>query len=143
MSISNKARHQLQDQVDGKTVIPIAQLIGFKLISFDYGRSKFTMKVTQKHHNPMGTVHGGIYCDIADAAMGVAFATTLAENETFGTVNFQINFLKTAREEEFVAEGYLLKKTRTIGFLEAKIYDSLNDLVATAQSTCKIINLKS
>lgn len=142
MSISDKVRPFFQDQLDGKITVPIAQLIGFKLISFDYGKAKFTMKVDQKHHNPMGTVHGGVYCDIADAAMGVAFATTLAENETFGTINFQINFLKTARVEEFVAEGYLIRKTRTIGFLEAKIYDSKKDLIATAQSTCKIINSK-
>jgi acyl-coenzyme A thioesterase PaaI-like protein len=31
----------------------------------------------------MGTLHGGILCDIADAAMGLAFATTLAEEELF------------------------------------------------------------
>jgi acyl-coenzyme A thioesterase PaaI-like protein len=31
-----------------------------------------------QHANPMGTLHGGMLCDIADAAMGMAFASKLA-----------------------------------------------------------------
>jgi len=40
----------------------------------------------------MGTLHGGILCDIADAAMGIAFAGTLAPEESFTTVELKINF---------------------------------------------------
>jgi uncharacterized protein (TIGR00369 family) len=40
----------------------------------------------------MGTLHGGILCDIADAAMGMAFASTLAPDESFTTVELKINF---------------------------------------------------
>jgi pimeloyl-ACP methyl ester carboxylesterase len=39
----------------------------------------------------MGTLHGGIYCDLADAAMGYAYAATLAEGEyaDFGAVTIE------------------------------------------------------
>lgn len=47
-----------------------------------------------RHANPMGTLHGGVLCDIADAAMGMAYASTLEEGETFGTLELKINFLK-------------------------------------------------
>jgi acyl-coenzyme A thioesterase PaaI-like protein len=30
----------------------------------------------------MGILHGGVFCDIADAAMGIAYASTLEEGET-------------------------------------------------------------
>jgi acyl-coenzyme A thioesterase PaaI-like protein len=40
----------------------------------------------------MGTLHGGILCDIADAAMGMAFASTLAPDESFTTIELKINF---------------------------------------------------
>jgi acyl-coenzyme A thioesterase PaaI-like protein len=33
----------------------------------------------------MGTLHGGILCDIADAAMGIAYASNLDEGESFTT----------------------------------------------------------
>jgi acyl-coenzyme A thioesterase PaaI-like protein len=37
--------------------------------------------------NPMGTLHGGILCDLTDAAMGMAFASTLALDESFTTTD--------------------------------------------------------
>lgn len=142
MSNFDSARLRLQKEIDGQTVIPVAQLIGFKLVSFEFGKATFLLEAGKKHHNPMGTIHGGIYCDIADAAMGVAFASTLQPNESFGTISFQINFLKSLSQDTLRAEGYLVKKGRSIGFLESKIYSVDNELVATAQSTCKITSKK-
>lgn len=41
----------------------------------------------------MGTLHGGVLCDLADAAMGMAFAsTTLAPDESFTTIALSISF---------------------------------------------------
>ena len=42
----------------------------------------------------MGTLHGGVLCDLADAAMGMAFVTTLAPDESFTTVELSINFFR-------------------------------------------------
>jgi uncharacterized protein (TIGR00369 family) len=47
-----------------------------------------------QHANPMGTLHGGILCDLADAAMGIAYASTLEEGESFTTLELKINFFK-------------------------------------------------
>ena len=142
MSVHPSLKSNLQAIIDGKSVVPISKLIGFNMTSFEYGKAIFEMRANPKHHNPMGTIHGGVYCDIADAAMGLAFYSTLQEGESFGTINFQINFLKTLRETALRAEGYLVKKGRSIAFLEAKIFDSEDELVATAQSTCKIFSPK-
>jgi uncharacterized protein (TIGR00369 family) len=42
----------------------------------------------------MGTLHGGVLCDLADAAMGMAYASSLDEGETFTTLELKINFLE-------------------------------------------------
>src|SRR5262245_48302075 len=60
---------------------PIGRLLGFTLKSIEPGRAVFEMEVDERHHNPMGTLHGGVYCDLADAAMGYAYAATLGEGE--------------------------------------------------------------
>jgi uncharacterized protein (TIGR00369 family) len=138
--MDDSVRSLIQSIVDGKRIPPVAQLIGFRLVSFEYGKAKFEMHADKRHHNPGGILHGGILCDIADAAMGVAFASTLEDNQTLTTINFNINFLKAIIEEDIVAEGYLVKRGKSIGFLEAKIYDSKNNLVATASSSCKALN---
>ena len=73
----------------------IAKTLGFKLI--DVGPGTATMEIvadTEKHGNPMGTIHGGVFCDMADAAIGTAHATSLAEGESFTTIDLQINFFR-------------------------------------------------
>ena len=39
------------------------------------------MADTEIHANPMGTIHGGVLCDIADAAIGTAHASKLKEQQ--------------------------------------------------------------
>jgi Thioesterase superfamily len=45
-----------------------------------------------RHANPMGTLHGGVPCDVADAAMGTAYASILQEGESFTTLELKVNF---------------------------------------------------
>lgn len=74
----------------------IAKTLGFKLI--DVGPGTATMELIadmEKHANPMGTIHGGVFCDMADAAIGIAHVTSLlAEGESFTTIDLQINFFR-------------------------------------------------
>jgi len=59
---------------------PIATTLGFELV--DSGDQTATIEMVtdlDKHANPMGTVHGGVLCDVADAAIGTAHAATLSD----------------------------------------------------------------
>jgi uncharacterized protein (TIGR00369 family) len=84
----------------------------------------------------MGTLHGGILCDVADAAMGVAYASTLGEGETFTTLEMRINFLKPVWNAKLVAVGRIVKQGRTVGMAECDVTDEKGALVARASSTC-------
>src|SRR5687767_12665877 len=77
---------------------PVGRLIGFVMKSIESGHAIFEMEADERHHNPMGTLHGGIYCDLADAAMGFAYASTLGEGEAFTTIELKINFLAAVRK---------------------------------------------
>ena len=115
---------------------PIAQLIGFDLISAEPGKAIVQFQATEAHANPMGTLHGGILCDIADAAMGIAYSSNLAEGESFTTLELKINFLKPIWKARLVAVGHVVKQGRTVGFVECDITDEKANLVARATSTC-------
>src|SRR5438094_5030276 len=115
---------------------PVARLLGFVMKSVEPGRAVFEMEVDERHHNPMGTLHGGIYCDLADAAMGFAYAATLAEGETFTTVELKINFLRAVRKGKLVAEAKVVKAGSTLGYIECDVRDETGKLVGKAASTC-------
>ena len=115
---------------------PVAGLIGFTMVSAEPGRVVMEMEVRPQHANPMGTVHGGILCDLADAAMGMAYASSLDEGETFTTLELKINFLKPVWSGRLTAAGRLVKGGRTVGLVECDIHDEKDRLVARASSTC-------
>jgi uncharacterized protein (TIGR00369 family) len=115
---------------------PIAVLIGFRMTAIEPGRSRFELDAEARHHNPMGTLHGGVLCDIADIAMGSAYASTLEEGESFTTLELKINFLRPVRTAHLVAEGNLVQRGRTVGLVECAISDDHGRLIAKATSTC-------
>ncbi len=115
---------------------PIATLIGFRMTEIDRGRARFEMDAGSRHHNPMGTLHGGVLCDIADVAMGSAYASTLEEGESFTTIDLRINFLRPVRAAHLIADAVVVQRGRTIGMTECTIVDDQGRLVAKASGTC-------
>jgi uncharacterized protein (TIGR00369 family) len=115
---------------------PVATLIGFDINTIEPGRVVMEMAAGPQHANPMGTVHGGILCDLADAAMGMAYASTLDEGETFTTLELKINFLKPVWSGRLMATGRIVKGGHTVGLVECDIHDDKDRLVARASSTC-------
>src|SRR6266851_4875724 len=109
---------------------PVATLIGFTLREVAPERAVIELEADARHANPMGTVHGGILCDIADAAMGMAYASTLGDCETFTTLELKINFLKPVWTGKLVATGRVVKGGRTVGLVECDVTDAAGQLVA-------------
>ena len=115
---------------------PIGRLLGFVLKAIEPGRAVFEMEADERHHNPMGTLHGGIYCDLADAAMGYAYAATLGEGETFTTVELKINFFRPVRQGRLTAEAGVVRAGASLAYVECDVKDGDGKLVARAASTC-------
>jgi len=115
---------------------PANRLIGFDIVTFEPGKAVFAMEAGPQHANPMGTLHGGILCDLADAAMGVAYMTELQDGESFTTLELKINFLKPVWNTRLRAEARVVKRGRTVGLVECDVYDQTGSLVARASSTC-------
>jgi uncharacterized protein (TIGR00369 family) len=116
--------------------VAVARLVGFEAKEIADGRAVVTLAAGPQHANPMGTLHGGILCDIADAAMGMAFASTLAAEETFTTVELKINFFRPVWEANLKAEGRVVRRGSTIGYVECEVTDEGGQLIAKASSTC-------
>ncbi len=131
---------------------PVAKLIGFDVVSVEPGEavvefqasevhrkpgeSVVEFQASEVHRNPMGTLHGGILCDIADAAMGIAYASNLDEGESFTTLELKINFFKPIWSAHLRATGRVVKQGRTVGMVECDVTDEKGNLVARATSTC-------
>jgi uncharacterized protein (TIGR00369 family) len=128
---------------EGEWTAPVADLVGFRAVSFGDGRAVFEMEVGTRHHNPMGTVHGGILCTLADSAMGFAFASTLSAGESFTTLELKINYLRPVFEGKVVATARVVHRGKTVGMVECDVADGEGKLVARTVSTCQVLRGES
>jgi uncharacterized protein (TIGR00369 family) len=119
--------------------MPIGRLIGFEIKEGADGRAVVTLVAGPQHANPMGTLHGGVLCDIADAAMGIAFASTLASDESFTTIELKINFFRPVWKAVLTADGKVVRRGSRVGYVECEITDENDRLVAKAASTCMVL----
>ncbi len=115
---------------------PIGELLGLTIIRRERGRAEIEFEATERHANPMGTLHGGVLCDLADAAMGVAYLSTLAPGESFTTVELKINFLRPVWKAKLRAEAKVVNAGKLMGLVECDVFNEKRRLVARASSTC-------
>src|SRR5437773_1894233 len=100
---------------------PIATLVGFRITAIEPGVATVVLDADARHANPMGTLHGGVLCDIADAAMGMAYASTLGDGESFTTIELKINFFKPVWSARLTAVARVVRAGRSIGYVECDV----------------------
>jgi uncharacterized protein (TIGR00369 family) len=115
---------------------PIGKLLGLTITSSGAGRATVEFEANGRYANPAGTLHGGVLCDLADAAMGLAYLSTLAEGETLTTIELKINFLRPVWNAKLRAQARVVRAGKVVGLIECDILDERQRLVARASSTC-------
>lgn len=114
----------------------IGKLLGLTLAGIGAGQATIEFEANERYANPMGTLHGGVLCDIADAAMGAAYRSTLTEGESFTTLELKINFLRPVWKATLRAVARVVRAGRVVGLVECDVIDERERLVARASSTC-------
>jgi uncharacterized protein (TIGR00369 family) len=121
------------------SAVPIAALIGFDVEEIGAGRAVASLQAGPQHANPMGTLHGGVLCDLADAAMGLAFVSTLAPEESFTTMALNINFFRPVWQTRLRAEALVINRGKNVGYVECDVTDQEGKSIAKATSTCFVL----
>jgi len=115
---------------------PIGELLGMRAVLVKRDEAVVELDVTPAHANPLGTLHGGVFCDVADYAMGLAWRSGVDHGETFATVELKINFFRPFRTGRVTAEAKVIRRGRTIGYVECDVKDIAGKILARASSTC-------
>jgi uncharacterized protein (TIGR00369 family) len=130
--------HQIIEQwfQGNAELAPVTRLLRIRPEKWAEGSASIGMTAGPEHHNAMGTVHGGIMCDLADVAMGVAFASTLKDGESFTTLELHANYFHSVREGKLAATAGVLRRGGGVGYVECEIHDDAGRLIAKMASTC-------
>jgi uncharacterized protein (TIGR00369 family) len=71
--------------------------------------------------------------------MGMAFVSTLAQDQSFTTVNLSIQFFRPVWSARLAAEARVVQRGKTTGYIECTVKDENGKLVAKAASTCMVL----
>ena len=119
---------------------PYFELLSMKLVDAGVGYSAVEIDLTQKHLQPFGMVHGGVFSSIIDAAAFWAVYFRIEDQEAgMTTVDLKFNYLAPAQSGKLIARGRQIKLGRTLGYADAQVVDQDEKILAHGSSTVIIL----
>lgn len=133
---------QLQALIDSGKRPPIAELLGFRLVSVERGRAIFEGEPNLDVYNPIGSVHGGYAATLLDSACGCAAHSQLSATQAYTTLELKVAYHRGMTSETGLvrATGVILSQGRRAAFAEAKLTDATGKLLASATSTLLVFD---
>jgi uncharacterized protein (TIGR00369 family) len=124
---------------------PIALLFGMRMVEIEPGRVVFECELDESVYNPIGMVHGGLACTLADTVIGCAVHTTLEAGVAYTSIDLNVSYLRTVTlaSSPIRAIGLVTKPGRRVAFASAEIVDSAGKVVATATGSCLIMDRRA
>jgi len=119
---------------------PYFDLLSMEIDTLEMGRSFLEVDVQEKHLQPYGIVHGGVYASLIDAAAFWAAYTHIDAASGMTTVEMKLNYLAPAASGRFMARGKSIKIGRTICLSEATVFDDNEKMLAHGTVTLMILN---
>ncbi|WBV56987.1 PaaI family thioesterase [Chryseobacterium daecheongense] len=114
----------------------ISKTLGFQIKEISMGEAKVAIDAdTEFHGNQQGTVHGGLLCELADAAIGTAHSTLMNEGESFTSIELKINFFRPTWKDRLVAYARPIQSGKTITVYHCEITNTEGKMVAAITST--------
>jgi len=122
---------------------PVAALLGMSIGTIEAGRVTFNLDIGEHLYNPIGSVHGGVFCTLLDSAMGCAVHSSLALGRAYTTLELKVNMVKalTVQTPTVVAEGLVITSSRRVATASGRIVGPDGTLFAHATTTCLVFDV--
>jgi uncharacterized protein (TIGR00369 family) len=119
---------------------PIAALLGMSIAEVKPGQVTFGLDVGEHLYNPIGSVHGGVFCTLLDSAMGCAVHTSLDRGQAYTTLELKVNIVKalTLNTPSVAATGQVVSGGRRVITASGQITGPDGTLYAHATTTCLV-----
>ena len=119
---------------------PYFKLLSMTIAEAGIGFSRLEIDLAQKHLQPFGFVHGGVFASIIDAAAFWALFYEIEDPAAGATsVDLKLNYLAPAASGKLIANGRRIRLGKTLGYADAAVTDERGRLLAHGTSTLMIL----
>jgi len=118
---------------------PYFRLLSMKVTALGAGFATVETDIVEKHLNPFGGVHGGVYSSLIDTAAYWAVYCDVEETDGLISLDVKVDNLAPVSEGHLVIEGKRIKAGKSICIAEAAVIDSAGKWLAHGTSKQMII----
>jgi uncharacterized protein (TIGR00369 family) len=121
---------------------PIALLLGADPLGCDpvAGRITIAFEAKPEFCNLLGSVQGGMLAAMLDMVMSFSVLCTMGgPGHVVPTVTMNTQFLSPAKPGRIVGEGAVVKKGRSVAFMEGRLRDRDGRLLTTATASGQLM----
>ena len=110
---------------------PYFRLLSMRISEIGMGYSIAEIDLADKHLNPFGGVHGGVFATIIDSAASWAmFYGIDDENAGLTSVDLKLNYLGPAISGKMIAKARQIKLGQTLGLADCQVHEGTGRLLA-------------
>lgn len=104
-----------------------------------WGEATVEIAAREKHLQPFGIVHGGVFASLLDATTFWAAYSQAPEDVGMTTVDLKLNYLAPLTRGRMIAKGQCLRAGGTLYLSEASIRSDEGELLAHGTSTLMLL----
>lgn len=124
------------DNALGDGGMPLLGQLGIAFESYGEGWATATWTPTELACNPLGTVHGGVYGVMHDAAMNFATSSALSSGDRNATLDIGYATMRAAAAGDVLSvRGEVIRITKRIAYVESTVTNADGDIVSKGQAT--------
>ncbi len=121
---------------------PFFKHLAMRVTKLDNGFSQGVVSIGNRHMNPFGGVHGGVYsCAIDTAAFWSAYCD-LEETQGLITIDLKVDLLAPVIDEAAIVTGKRVKSGKTLFLTEAQMVNQGGKLLAHGTSKLMVTDHK-
>lgn len=115
--------------------------LGWEITSLSAEAAEARFTIDDRHRQPLGVVHGGVYCALAESVASLATAGAVgSELMTLGLSN-STSFFRPIAEGMVRADAQRIHRGRTTWVWDVRFTDEAGNLCATSRVTVAVRRL--
>lgn len=127
-----------------KRMSPASTYLGLEVLDVDVEAQTVDVAFNASDElcNMWGGIQGGMVAAMLDDVMAFAVGLKLEWGQISPTLELKVSMLAPCRPGRIYGQGRVIKRGKSVGFIEGELKDEDGTLLATASSTASFVTLK-
>ena len=123
--------------------LPYHKFIGLKVLDAGKNYAELMLPVKKETINGNGVLHGGMYYTLCDLAASAVLEANNKEGYFYVTHDLNVSVLSSVSSGTVKARAELMKAGKRMAFVEVRVYNDKEDLLAVGRMTKTLLARKS